>query len=152
MWCFRKSNLKTCLLKLMMIANYSYLINILRGGMWKRGSLSVLFVCLVNYSTVLDFARWRFFLQFWKPRQNDIVELWKCSLKIGGWEIGVVRKLIFCAECNSKNFGLFIAYCTLHKVPLNFYFCVCLNDVRWTFLTFTLLLISFCFSFLFFLK
>ena len=83
-----------------------------KSGLWGRKQLRVLFVCLVNYPTVLDFRGWRFFLQFWKPKQNYIVELWKCCLKIGGRGFGVVRNLILCAEFNSKNFGL--TYCLLN--------------------------------------
>ena len=84
-----------CLSKLMMIANLAILINILKGGVWGIGQVLVLFVCLVKYSAVLDFKRWRFFLQFWKPRQNYIIELWKCSLKIGGLGVRSSEKTHF---------------------------------------------------------
>ena len=92
----------------------------MRGCVWGRGRLRVLFVRLVSYSTVLDFRRWRLFLKFLKPRQNDMVELWKCSLKIEGWGFEVVRKLIFRAECNSKNIGL--SYCLLYFAQSSFKF------------------------------
>ena len=45
-------------------------------------------------------------------KQNDIVQLWKFSVKIvgcqlnRGWMSGVVTKLIFSTDYNSRNFDL----------------------------------------------
>ena len=63
-----------------------------------------------------------------RSNQNDIVELWTFSLKLGwlsgvvvnqlGMGVRVADELIFRAECYSKNFGLsYYLLSTCHKVP-----------------------------------
>ena len=60
--------------------------------------------------------------------KNEIVELWKFSLKIGVFLI-ILGQFFLCAEGNSQKFGLpyFLVYLT--QCFLSFIFCVSLYYV-----------------------
>ena len=114
-----------------------------------RRRLRVLFTWYVNYSTVPNCRGHELYVRedvcapvfgMERSNQNDIVELWTFSLKLGwlsgvvvnqlGMGVRVADELIFRAECYSKNFGLsYYLLSTCHKVPWVSFFNVSLYDV-----------------------